>query len=57
MSAKKKYEKLVKRWGTELAREISLKQALNRERKKTAPREARESKFLLSGSFESGKKR
>jgi hypothetical protein len=57
MSAKKKYEKLVKKWGTELAREIWLKQSIDQDRKKTALRNARDRKFILSGSFESGKKR
>jgi hypothetical protein len=57
MSAKKKYEKLVAKWGTELAREISLKQSMDRERKKAMPRDARDKKFILPGSFESGKRR
>ncbi len=54
MSVQTKYDKLVKRWGRELANEIMLKGAQSLPSKKRSG--ARKGSPVLPGSFESSRK-
>lgn len=57
MSAKKKYERLVQKWGRDMTREIFFKRASTQAQKQVSLQNTKDRKFLLPGSFESGKRR
>lgn len=57
MSVQKIYEKLIRRWGRELANEIMAKRASQLPFRKGEKRSVRKGSPVLPGSFETSKRR